>query len=37
MHQKVQFYVDLENEISEMNVYGEIDLIIPGDFNAKGI
>jgi exonuclease III len=35
-YENPHFYVDLENEISEIkNVYGGIDLIILGDFNSK--
>jgi hypothetical protein len=35
-YENPHFYADLENEILEIkNVYGEIDLIILGDFNLR--
>jgi hypothetical protein len=35
-YENCHFYADLQNEISEIrNVYGEIDLIILGDFNSR--
>jgi hypothetical protein len=35
-YENPHFYADLENEISEIkNVYGEIDLIILGNFNSR--
>jgi hypothetical protein len=35
-YENPHFYVDFENEISEIkNVHGEIDLIILGDFNSR--
>jgi hypothetical protein len=35
-YENPHLYADLENEISEIkNVYGEIDLIILGDFNSR--